>query len=246
MSKLISVVTINLNNRDGLLRTISSVHNQVSDKFEYIVVDGLSSDGSREVIENAEKTINKVLIERDSGISDAFNKGISISTGKYILLLNSGDTLVDTFTLDFVVECISREPNIDIFCFGAYVVRKNSMDYLMPRDLYSASHQAMFVSADLYHKIGGYSPSFTIRMDLEFFLRASKVPIALKLITYPVSHYEIGGISNQLKNRKVFNLEGLIAYYLHKNKIHFGYLIRYFWWRYFYRIARYYVEHFVR
>ena len=96
----LSIITINLNNAEGLRKTMLSVINQTCKEFEYVVVDGASTDGSMDVMRDcfscADNRLSvKWISEPDSGIYNAMNKGIRMSTGKYLLFLNSGDWLVD-------------------------------------------------------------------------------------------------------------------------------------------------------
>lgn len=94
MRPLISIITINFNNADGLLKTMTSVFEQKSDNYEYVIVDGFSTDNSVNVIKRFgdDRPLNWIS-EQDAGIYDAMNKGISMAKGKYLLFLNSGDYL---------------------------------------------------------------------------------------------------------------------------------------------------------
>lgn len=101
---LISVVTVNFNNRDGLLRTVVSVNAQRDRHLiQHIVVDGNSSDGSAELLVNDCPTVDKCIIESDSGIFDAMNKGARAAQGEMIYFLNSGDV----FASDLSVHSVS-------------------------------------------------------------------------------------------------------------------------------------------
>ena len=89
---MISIITINLNNKDGLKRTIESVINQTRfDIIEYIIIDGGSTDGSVDLIKQYQDKISYWVSEKDTGIYNAMNKGIDVSTGEYSLYLNIGD-----------------------------------------------------------------------------------------------------------------------------------------------------------
>ena len=88
----ISVITVNLNHKEGLLKTIESVINQTDLlRLEYLIIDGGSSDGSQELIRNYEPFLSYWVSEPDRGIYDAMNKGISRATGDYLIFLNAGD-----------------------------------------------------------------------------------------------------------------------------------------------------------
>ena len=90
----LSIITINKNNAIGLEKTIQSVINQTYfDKIEYIVIDGLSTDGSSMIIDKYKDYFSYWVSEEDNGIYDAMNKGTNVATGEYLLFLNSGDVL---------------------------------------------------------------------------------------------------------------------------------------------------------
>ena len=86
----LSVITINYNNRDGLHKTIASVVNQSWREFEYIVIDGGSTDGSVDVIKSFADRIDYWVSEPDKGIYNAMNKGIDVAQGEYCIFINSG------------------------------------------------------------------------------------------------------------------------------------------------------------
>ena len=91
----ITIITINLNNRDGLASTLQSIAEQRAVSFELIVVDGGSSDGSLEAIDVSTREPDRLLIGLDNGIYDAMNLGVGYSRGDYVLYMNSGDTFQD-------------------------------------------------------------------------------------------------------------------------------------------------------
>lgn len=104
----LSIITINYNDSKGLSKTIKSVVGQSYKDIEYIVIDGGSSDGSKEVIEEYEKYLNYWVSEPDSGIYNAMNKGIRASHGEYLLFLNSGDVLHSDDVIENVVPALGN------------------------------------------------------------------------------------------------------------------------------------------
>lgn len=90
-----SIITINYNNCEGLEKTIQSVIEQSYKGYEYIVIDGGSTDGSIDIIKKYEPSITFWVSEKDSGIYNAMNKGIRHSTGEYLNFMNSGDTFYE-------------------------------------------------------------------------------------------------------------------------------------------------------
>lgn len=89
----LSIITINFNNRDGLQRTINSVLSQSFKDFEWIVIDGGSTDGSRNLLEIYKKYFSYWCSEPDKGVYNAQNKGISVAKGEYMSFMNSGDII---------------------------------------------------------------------------------------------------------------------------------------------------------
>ena len=102
-NKKLTIITINYNNSKGLLKTFESIKNQTWLDFEYIVIDGGSTDGGKELIEN-NKQINYWVSEKDSGVYNAMNKGIRAATGDYIIFMNSGDFFYDNDVLEKVAK----------------------------------------------------------------------------------------------------------------------------------------------
>lgn len=95
-----SIITINLNNYDGLIKTFASVFSQSYPNLQYIVIDGGSTDESVQLIKENEHRINYWESKQDKGIYNAMNKGLAKANGDYILFLNSGDILVDENVLN--------------------------------------------------------------------------------------------------------------------------------------------------
>jgi len=120
----LSIITINYNNASGLRKTVESVLSQSTHDFEYIVVDGGSTDGSVEYLEsqNSElKTQNFSFIsEKDNGIYNAMNKGIRMAQGEYLHFLNSGDWLADEKVVENMLKTL---PDCDIYVGNKIAVR---------------------------------------------------------------------------------------------------------------------------
>ena len=108
----LSIITINYNNRDGLQKTIDSVISQSFNDYEWIVIDGDSNDGSREIIEQYCDRFAYWCSEPDSGIYNAINKGLSHATGEYVQFLNSGDWLYSDNILEKAFSIIDGKNDI--------------------------------------------------------------------------------------------------------------------------------------
>jgi glycosyltransferase involved in cell wall biosynthesis len=170
-----SIITIVKNNVNNIAKTIESVISQQFRDYEYIVIDGGSSDNTVEIIKKYDAFIDYWTSEPDSGISDAFNKGIVLSCGEYIQLLNAGDTYIDMEVLGLVnkFSCeavVTGYARLDASKLPDSYLQNH--DPLRKRSL--LSHQASFVRRDVYYEIGLYNVQYKVRMDYDFWLRTLK------------------------------------------------------------------------
>lgn len=167
----LSIITINYNGAIGLERTIKSVINQTCSDFDYIVIDGGSTDGSVDVIKHFADHIDFWLSEPDKGIYNAMNKGIEHARGEYCLFLNGGDWLADNDVIKDIfpfLESVSVVTGIlqrgDEICIPA--------EHLTFEWLYqwSVSHQASFIKTELLKKYP-YDEALKIVSDWKFWLQ---------------------------------------------------------------------------
>lgn len=126
----ISIITINLNNADGLKQTLRSIFEQENihfDNLESIVIDGGSKDSSKDVIESFKDKISFFLSEKDNGIYDAMNKGISYAKGNYIWFMNSGDYFTDKCSLCKFIQIIDESDYYDLIYSDIYLFSQNKL-----------------------------------------------------------------------------------------------------------------------
>ena len=142
----LSIITVNLNNREGLQKTIDSVVSQTFKDFEWIVIDGGSTDGSKALIEQYADHMAYWVSEPDKGIYNAMNKGIKVSKGEYLYFLNSGDWLWEPDTLQSVFEAVDTLPK-DCFVYGNYYDR-DGLVYSPPEKL----DLSLFLNSTLCHQ----------------------------------------------------------------------------------------------
>lgn len=208
---MISIITINYNNKTGLENTVKSVVNQTFTNFEYIVIDGGSTDGSAEYIESQKDKIDYWISEPDSGIYNAMNKGIKVAKGDYLLFLNSGDHLFDEKVL---AKSLAHLTIYELVCFDMEVIGKenpyifSSPDKIRFSDLYFEflPHPATFIKKELFATVGLYDEAFEIISDWKFFILALfKYNCSYKKVNETLSTFYAGGISskgNQSNERK--------------------------------------------
>ena len=197
-----TVITINLNNREGLRRTIQSVINQKFTDFEYIVVDGQSNDGILDVIHEFEKSITRSLIGKDTGVYNAMNKGLAAALGEYIVFLNSGDEFRNSETLQRIQEKSSNGDLVfcDVEIFNGDNVRvRRQPNILTTKFLLTGMicHQSIFAKRSLFEITGPFNEHYKVYGDYEWILRAlRKHEAKIKHIPRVLVRYEEVGLSN--------------------------------------------------
>lgn len=192
-----SVITINYDNRDGLLRTINSVICQESQHFEFIIIDGGSTDGSVDIIKQYATNVTYWISEKDNGVYHAMNKGVAQAHGDYLIFMNSGDCFHAPYILSSVGEY--KE---DIIC--GKVLKGDSTwpsGHNKPTislvDLMRGSlpHQAMFIKRELLVK-HPYDEKYKILSDWKFCIEAIVFDnCSFRNINTIVADYDTSGIS---------------------------------------------------
>jgi glycosyltransferase involved in cell wall biosynthesis len=217
----LSIITINFNNKEDLRKTIESVISQTFTDYEYIVVDGGSTDGSVDIIKQHADKITYWVSEPDKGIYNAMNKGICWAKGEYCQFLNSGDALFSETVLETVFRTeysediitgnvIETYPGKKLLRKGRIYAREQEGKSLTVFDWFlgGISHQATFIRKKLLEKYGLYDENYKIIADWKFFIQTIGLDgVAVKYIDMPIAYYDMNGISNVntaliLKERK--------------------------------------------
>lgn len=201
----LSIITINLNNKEGLCKTIESVISQTCKDFEWIIIDGGSTDGSKELIEKYSEHINFWISEPDKGIYNAMNKGIKNANGEYLLFLNSGDYLYNSEVLFNVIPFLKGKD----FYLGNEKCGNNIISYnnLNLETLFftlsesSLCHQSTFIKKNIFKKYGYYREDYSIVSDWIFYYTSIIMGKAtLEKLNFLVAVFDTNGKSQQLQN----------------------------------------------
>lgn len=212
--KSLSIITINYNNKEGLEKTINSIRNQSSSQFQYIIVDGGSTDGSIEIIKQNYDIIDIWISEKDHGIYEAMNKGVKLSSGEFLQFLNSGDWLNSSDVIETILPHL--KDNIDIL--SGYSVRRSSEgeynreisgspEYLTVSSIFKSplSHTSSFIRRSILVN-RPYDENYRIVSDWKFFMEASIFDnIRYQHIDFDISVFDSSGISSsssQLHNEE--------------------------------------------
>ncbi len=203
----VSVITVCLNSQETLKRCLDSIKNQDHEEIEQIIVDGVSTDGTHQIIDDYKKFLSKIIIENDNGIYDAMNKGLKNATGEIICFLNSDDFYSSTNIISYVVSQF-KENKIDIF-FGDVaffkrhneikIVRHFSSNVFSPEKIrfgLMPAHPSFFLHKDVVKKVGLFKKNYKISGDFEYMLRIFKNKNIKYLYRNKIIVYmQMGGIS---------------------------------------------------
>lgn len=229
----ISIITITYNSAKTLQRALESVQSQTYKDIEHIVVDGASTDGTKELIAAYAKQHPNVrwVSEKDDGIYNALNKGIRMATGDVIGFLHSDDVLYSPDSIGHIAAAFGDE-TVDVvygdlqYCNGGKVVRRWKSNDFNPSALkygWMPPHPTVYVRSKVYQEVGLYDDWFHISADYDMILRIFTAGYQTRYIPEVLVSMETGGASNRnTKARLSKTQEDYIA--LKKNHVGAGYL----------------------
>ncbi len=208
-----SIITVCLNEADSICETCESICSQTCSDFEWIIIDGHSTDGTLDILAEYKSRISCLVSTPDAGIYNAMNKGIQRASGEYLLFLNAGDSLVDAS----VLQRVAQAPRKDVV-FGDVVIKSEQgcetlayPDRLEKLFLLKKMicHQAVFCKRELLLRHGAFDERFKITADYDLLVRL----LYLHKSTYfhvscPVSIYKANGMSSLKKYRLLRKKEG--------------------------------------
>lgn len=236
----ISIVTINYNDLIGLKNTVESVLNQQYSDIEYIIIDGGSTDGSKEFIQqlNDAKIAYRVS-ERDGGLYDAMNKGLKVATGEYVLFMNSGDRFFKPTSLKHLAD-EAKSSHADVIYGSAlyaypkgYVLRNPQSLKAMSKEL-PFCHQAVMVKTSLA-KSRPFNTNLRLIADYDMFYHLWKSGHVFKEVENIISVYDASGVSaSKANSHRIFEEQCIVhsikpseyAYMIARGKSSFRNIVR--------------------
>ncbi len=211
-SPFITILTASFNSEATIRKTLESIRDQSFQDMEHIVIDGGSRDETLDILKEFENTYNLTWIsEPDHGISDALNKGLRLSSGRYIIAIQADDQLLNPGILEKVFSYLRKE-QIDIMGFPVVlddpvrgnVLRKPIRLLWWNRFKFIFPHQGCFVHRRVFDRIGGFREEFKINLDYDFFYRALNHKSTVRFGGFPVAlmgGYGIGSVSESTLER---------------------------------------------
>lgn len=220
----ISIITVSFNSASTIRDTIDSVLAQSYTDLEYIIVDGRSKDGTVEIVKSYGKKISQFISETDLGIYDAINKGIRISSGDIIGILNSDDSFYNEYVVENIEKAFddARTEVVigDVQFFdpakSSRILRYYSSKKWNPGKFkfgYMPAHPSFYARRELFEKFGIYKTDYTIAADYELMIRFLFVnKVKYSYIEMPFVNMRAGGVSNRsIHSRYLLNKEILRA-----------------------------------
>jgi glycosyltransferase involved in cell wall biosynthesis len=200
----LSVITIVYNNAADIERTMLSVLGQTYPDIEYIIVDGLSTDGTLDIINKYKDRLGRLISEKDEGIYDAMNKGLAAATGDYVLFMNSGDEL---FANDTVANVFAAAEDADIYYGETEMIDASGQSlgqrrHKAPESFtwrsfkygMSISHQAIYVKRSIAEP---FDRRYHLSADIDWILKAAKKAKKIVNVHQYVAKYLVGGMSKK-------------------------------------------------
>ena len=244
---LFSIITVTLNNLTGLKKTLNSIKPQTFQDYEWLIIDGASTDGTCKFL----STHNIPYIsEKDNGIYDAMNKGVKHANGQYIIFLNAGDMLEGEHTLQEVAERTKEEAYDFLYgdsienIQGKILFKRSKSHHNITQNMFT-HHQAMIYNRDIIQELK-YDETYDIAADYDFTWQTIERSQKFLYLPFPICMFEAGGISQQqvLKGRiEQFKIRKTHHVSMLKNITIFiaqtgAYLLRYFCPKIYWRLKR--------
>ena len=204
---IISIITINFNNLKGMEETLDSVLSQTYADKELIVIDGGSTDGSAEYINSHKDSFAYSVSEKDKGIYNAMNKGVSHATGDYVIFMNSGDCFFNSDVLKDVFERKIISSDVVYGCTlcspepgKAFLRIPHALDVMQRNRISAICHQSAFIKCSLMKEIG-YDERYKLLGDYAFFYYCYQHGFSFQEVNKIISIYDTIGASSNPKNR---------------------------------------------
>jgi glycosyltransferase involved in cell wall biosynthesis len=203
----VSIITVCFNSEKTIEDTLNSIKSQTYPDIEHIVIDGLSKDNTNQIVSKYSDTVSIHVSEKDNGLYDAMNKGLSLATGDIVGILNSDDVLADKSAIDKIVAGFNNNDVDAVYSDLIYVseYNLNKTTRLYSSKVFSKKmikfglmlpHPTFYVKKSCYDKFGGYKTNYRVAADFELLTRF--ITKGVKAIRLPIITVKMreGGISS--------------------------------------------------
>lgn len=225
---LLSIITITYNAEEFLERTILSILKQSNQAFEYLIIDGKSTDSTLSIVENYRSRVDALVSEPDKGLYDAMNKGLKQATGKYIWYLNAGDEIADANTIDRLFTILKNNP--DIVYSDTYMIdekgkvlglRSEILPHKVPEKLtWQKFNLGMLICHQSFIVKRALAPNYienNLSADIDWEIKCLKLAKRVEQFSGVLSRYLVGGLSSQKHLQSLKDRYRVLKY-------HFGFI----------------------
>ena len=203
---ILTIITVCLNSEALIENTIRSVTSQDYPHIQYIIIDGGSTDGTRDIVQKYRSKIAFFISEKDNGIYDAMNKGLAHVTGDLVYFLNSGDYLADDGVISEVIRDIEQFPDYgiytgDVMYYDETGAERLSGDRKTTPDVMARviNHQSIIARKEVFDTFGGFDTRYRIYADYDWLLRAVlNFDVQIKYTGIPFAYYLKAGKSDRM------------------------------------------------
>lgn len=223
MSRIkVSIITVSYNSVNTIEKTIQSVLKQSYQNIEYIVIDGLSTDGTQQVIEKYIDKIAYYISEKDDGLYDAMNKGIYISTGEIIGIINSDDWYAENVIEDIVDYFLQSEADL-IYgnIINALQDKEVQQNWKIPLDHMwyemAVPHPSVFVKKKIYEQMGVFNVVYKFAADYELLLRFYSKKVKFGYLDKVIAYFRSGGVSETRRKESIDEVYNIVVSYADKS-----------------------------
>lgn len=198
-----SIITVCKNAHESIAETIDSLSSQSYRDFEYLVIDGASTDGTLETVrQHINGFTTNIVSESDAGIYDAMNKGISLAQGDWIYFLNAKDRFANEDVLQQAADYLRKSPEVDLF-YGDAIFSSEEKQLLVRYDWVTRwnlrfeklCHQTVFARRVLFQRVGNFDTRYRINADYDWLLRVFCPGYPVAYMGFPIAFYDTTGVS---------------------------------------------------
>lgn len=229
----VSVITVCLNSEKTIRNALDSVRLQTYKNIELIIVDGVSTDETLQIIAEYSDIVSTVISEKDNGIYDAMNKGVKLVTGDVVFFLNSDDSFYDSNVIVDVVHSFEQDSTIDIL-YGNVIFQNNSK---LTKRIYShinkctiefesLCHQVVFARRALFNKVGEFNLKFKTNADYDWLIRVFRSGAKCLWFNRTISLFSLGGMHTQDPYFLAQEHKAVRLQYMSKAKLYLGDIVR--------------------
>ena len=205
---LISFITVSYNSANNLQHTIASV--AACKKLlscEHVIIDGNSTDGTKRILDEYSQLIDRVVIEPDSGIYDAMNKGLSMARGEYVCFVNSDDRIIPRGVVRVAEMLQASRQRLDVVASAAIATDNETEtlwmaskpDRFLVFRCHNLCHNGVYAHRSVFNQIGGFDTNLKIAADSDWIIRAYRCGSHFRTTSTPTVFYALGGASSDVR-----------------------------------------------